>query len=154
MRPHPRENTTTYRPFLERIGGSPVEDFVGEFGELFYDPTDATIDTLRISDGKTPGGLLLSKSITDNIDNISELIDEVKLEEIRGIITNFLEAEVENFDDLLHKIEDEVDARILADSDLSSRLDTLEEDPTSKKYVDDNFVPLNFNNLPPLAPPT
>ena len=57
MRPHPKADTTTYRLFVERLGGSPVEEFVGEFGEVFYDPLTGN---LRLSDGETAGGISIS----------------------------------------------------------------------------------------------
>lgn len=47
-----------YRPFLEKIGGpESAATFVGNEGELFYDPATTT---LRISDGSTPGGTEVS----------------------------------------------------------------------------------------------
>lgn len=50
-------STVIYRPFMEILGGYPVTDYVGNGGELFYDPQSLT---LRISDGETPGGQPLS----------------------------------------------------------------------------------------------
>ena len=46
-----------YRSFNEHLGGSSVDTFVGSQGELFWDPDT---QTLRMSDGATPGGLPLS----------------------------------------------------------------------------------------------
>jgi hypothetical protein len=45
-----------YRVFLEKLGGSDPTQFIGDSGELFYDPTTGA---LRISDGSVPGGTLL-----------------------------------------------------------------------------------------------
>ena len=45
---------TTYRVFLEKLGGTDPSVFVGNEGELFYDP-NATV--LKISDGSTAGGV-------------------------------------------------------------------------------------------------
>ena len=45
-----------YRVFLEKLGGSDPTQFIGNSGELFYDPTTGA---LRISDGSVPGGILL-----------------------------------------------------------------------------------------------
>lgn len=45
---------TVYRVFLEKLGGSSPSQFVGDKGELFFDPD---IPILKISDGVTPGGL-------------------------------------------------------------------------------------------------
>lgn len=122
MKPHPKKNTATYRPFLERLGGSPISKFVGEYGELFYDPANPTLDSLRISDGKTKGGVKLSQSLkqavselqakfdlkvgdlTDRITEIYNMIDGSKLEQIQEVINSFLEVSIENFDDLKDRV--------------------------------------------------
>lgn len=104
MKPHLKKNTATYRPFLERLGGSPVNKFVGEYGELFYDPTNPTLDSLRISDGKTKGGVKLSQSLKDSVSDIYNMIDGSKLEQIQDVINSFLEVSIENFDDLKDRV--------------------------------------------------
>jgi hypothetical protein len=56
-----------YRPFLEKLGGeTSASSYVGNAGELFYDPATTT---LRISDGTTPGGSVVSglTSVASNI---------------------------------------------------------------------------------------
>jgi hypothetical protein len=45
---------TTYRIFVEKLGASNADSFVGDAGDLFFDPNDGNI---RISDGATPGGI-------------------------------------------------------------------------------------------------
>lgn len=45
-----------YRVFLDKLGGTDPTQFVGDKGEIFYDPL---VGALRISDGITPGGILL-----------------------------------------------------------------------------------------------
>lgn len=50
-------SNTIFRPFLEKLGGTKVSDFIGKEGDLFYDPATTT---LRISDGSTPGGIVFS----------------------------------------------------------------------------------------------
>lgn len=45
-----------YRVFLDKLGGTDPTQFVGDKGEIFYDPL---VGALRISDGVTPGGNLL-----------------------------------------------------------------------------------------------
>jgi len=45
---------TTFRPFIEKLGDTDISQFVGNRGELFYDPNVAS---LRLSDGTTPGGV-------------------------------------------------------------------------------------------------
>lgn len=45
---------TVYRLFLEKLGGTVPSQFVGDEGELFFNPN---IPALKLSDGVTPGGL-------------------------------------------------------------------------------------------------
>jgi len=45
---------TVYRVFLEKLGGVAPSQFVGDEGELFFNPN---IPSLKLSDGVTPGGL-------------------------------------------------------------------------------------------------
>lgn len=47
-------SNTTYRAFPEKIGGSDSTQFVGDRGELFWDPENGN---LSLSDGETPGGI-------------------------------------------------------------------------------------------------
>lgn len=44
------------RFFLEKLGSSDATQFVGNSGEMWYDPITGV---LRISDGSTPGGIIL-----------------------------------------------------------------------------------------------
>lgn len=46
----------TNRFFLEKLGGSTVSQFIGNEGEMFFDPKTGV---LRVSDGVTPGGIIL-----------------------------------------------------------------------------------------------
>jgi hypothetical protein len=45
---------TTNRAFTEKLGGTTATNFVGNQGDLFYDPTTSV---LRVSDGSTAGGV-------------------------------------------------------------------------------------------------
>jgi hypothetical protein len=47
----------TYKLFPAKMGGREASTFIGEKGEIFYDPTTTT---LRISDGSTAGGISIS----------------------------------------------------------------------------------------------
>lgn len=47
-------SNTTYRAFAEKLGASDPTQFVGDKGELFWDPENGD---LNFSDGKTPGGI-------------------------------------------------------------------------------------------------
>ena len=48
---------TVYRLFVEKLGGANPTTFVGDEGEVFYDPSDGI---LKISDGSTPTGLVMN----------------------------------------------------------------------------------------------
>lgn len=70
---------TTYRFLVEKLGGTTAESFVGNEGEVFYDP-DSPTPTLRISDGSTPGGQYVGIASTSllqvseaNLTNITSL---------------------------------------------------------------------------------
>lgn len=56
--------STIYRTLNEKLGGRNVNEFVGNNGELFWDPTTAT---LRVSDGSTVGGVPIGVGLVDNI---------------------------------------------------------------------------------------
>lgn len=45
---------TTFRAYVEKLGATEAADFIGNEGDLFYDPNTAS---LRVSDGITPGGI-------------------------------------------------------------------------------------------------
>jgi len=48
---------TVYRVFVEKLGGANPNDFVGDEGEVFYNPNDGV---LKISDGSTPTGIVMN----------------------------------------------------------------------------------------------
>lgn len=48
---------TVYRFYVEKLGGVNPTTFVGDEGEVFYDPNDGV---LKISDGSTPTGLVMN----------------------------------------------------------------------------------------------
>ena len=45
--------SSTYKIFVDKMGGHPAANYIGLTGELFYDPADGAI---RVSNGITPGG--------------------------------------------------------------------------------------------------
>lgn len=47
----------TFKFFNDKMGGSDVTQHIGVSGEVFYDPTTGF---MRLSDGVTPGGILLN----------------------------------------------------------------------------------------------
>lgn len=50
-------SNVTYRVFLEKLGGTDPLTFIGNHGDLFYDPFDGV---LRVSNGETQGGTTIS----------------------------------------------------------------------------------------------
>ena len=48
---------TVYRVFVEKLGGANPITFVGDKGEVFYNPNDGV---LKISDGSTPTGIVMN----------------------------------------------------------------------------------------------
>lgn len=60
---------TTYRVFLDKLGGTDPASFVGDAGELFFDPS---IPALKLSDGSTPGGVGIGTSGGGGISNVVE----------------------------------------------------------------------------------
>jgi hypothetical protein len=51
------KDDATFRLFVENIGHTSVEEFVGNIGDVFYDPLTGD---LRLSDGETVGGISIS----------------------------------------------------------------------------------------------
>jgi hypothetical protein len=47
---------TVYRVYLEKLGGASPSSFIGDEGELFFDPN---VPILKKSDGTTPGGVIV-----------------------------------------------------------------------------------------------
>ena len=70
---------TTYRIFVEKLGATDPDAFIGNEGEVFFDPS---IPTLKLSDGSTPGGIgigigtaSVGTALTVSGDSGSETID-------------------------------------------------------------------------------
>jgi len=51
---------TIYRLYVEKLGAENPTAFVGNKGELFYDPNDGNI---KYSDGVTPGGVISQSAL-------------------------------------------------------------------------------------------
>jgi hypothetical protein len=49
--------SSTFKVFLDKMGGTDVTQYIGRNGEVFYDPVTGF---QRIADGHTPGGTLLN----------------------------------------------------------------------------------------------
>ena len=56
---------TTYRVLVEKLGNTDASEFVGNEGEIFYDPN---IPILKLSNGTTPGGVSVSYAQTLIVD--------------------------------------------------------------------------------------
>ena len=50
---------TTYRILVEKLGDADPDEFVGNEGEVFYDPNSPE---LKLSDGETVGGISIGGS--------------------------------------------------------------------------------------------
>lgn len=60
----------TFKTYVDKMGATTATDYIGKEGELFY---DSTTTTLRIADGVTAGGTIVSTGPTETqIVNISE----------------------------------------------------------------------------------
>lgn len=53
--------SSTYKVFVDKMGGTSAADYIGSTGELFYNPADGA---LRVSDGVTAGGTPLNTPTT------------------------------------------------------------------------------------------
>jgi hypothetical protein len=51
---------TIYRLYVEKLGAESPTGFVGNKGELFYNPNDGNI---KYSDGVTPGGVISQSAL-------------------------------------------------------------------------------------------
>ena len=52
----------TFKLLADKMGGRQASEYIGTEGEIFYDPTTTT---LRVADGITPGGNLVSVGATE-----------------------------------------------------------------------------------------
>ena len=67
---------STFRAFVQKLGNSDPSTFVGNEGDIFWDPNTGY---LRRSDGSTPGGIAVSGGAATALnpgDNVSELIND------------------------------------------------------------------------------
>ena len=68
---------SVFRSFLEKLSGSVVGTFIGDKGDLFYDP-DAATPTIKISDGVTPGGRDISSASGEYRRKLNRVIVKLK----------------------------------------------------------------------------
>ena len=74
----------TYVAFVDKQGGTTASSYIGNEGELFYDPTTTT---LRVSDGSTPGGIAVNSGGSD-IGNITFVESTISSSAYMTIETN------------------------------------------------------------------
>jgi|LauGreDrversion4_2_1035121.scaffolds.fasta_scaffold199120_2 hypothetical protein len=55
---------STFKLFLDKMGGKTASTYIGKSGEVFFDPTTGT---LRLSNGTTPGGTVINFYDAGNI---------------------------------------------------------------------------------------
>ena len=55
---------STFKLFLDKMGGKTASTYIGKSGEVFYDPATGT---LRLSNGTTPGGTVINFYDAGNI---------------------------------------------------------------------------------------
>lgn len=86
----------TYVAFVDKQGGTPATSYIGNEGELFYDPTTTT---LRVSDGSTPGGTVVSAGGGANTGDITFVDSSIRTQANLEIRTNGVDSpSVWNFD--------------------------------------------------------
>jgi hypothetical protein len=56
----------TFKFFSEKMGGHSSNTYIGQYGDVFYDPS---VGTLRLGDGVTVGGVSLTQPIVNVADN-------------------------------------------------------------------------------------
>jgi len=76
---------STFKFFSEKMGGNPANTFIGQYGEVFYDPA---LGNLRLADGVTIGGLPLTQpnAIADN----RWYVDPIRTDIVAGTATGSL----------------------------------------------------------------
>jgi hypothetical protein len=72
---------TVYRVYLEKLGGSSPTSFIGDEGELFFDPN---VPILKKSDGVTPGGVIVGMGASSIPQQFVFVSDKTDLPEASG----------------------------------------------------------------------
>jgi hypothetical protein len=66
-------SNVVFRLFLEKLGGRDANNFIGQPGDIFYDP--AVAGKLRQSDGETPGGIVVQAGNVSSMSDLSDVDD-------------------------------------------------------------------------------
>jgi len=76
---------STFKFFSEKMGGHPASTFIGQYGEVFYDPA---LGNLRLADGVTIGGLPLTQP--NAIADQRWYVDPIRTDIVAGTATGSL----------------------------------------------------------------
>jgi hypothetical protein len=76
---------STFKFFSEKMGGNPANTFIGQYGEVFYDPA---LGNLRLADGVTIGGLPLTQP--NAIADQRFYVDPIRTDIVAGTATGSL----------------------------------------------------------------
>lgn len=141
-----------FRVFVEKMSGSDRSDFVGNEGELFYDPTQREV---FVSDGKTVGGVPLRTDLLDDlIDGIGDL-DGDSLQKLIDVLNRLN-------DDKYDKVGGTIGGDVAVDPTgigmtpvltidrtgvFVDREPTKSNQVTTKNYVDTTTIPFNISRL-------
>lgn len=66
-----------YKTYVEKTGGTPADSYVGNRGEVYYDPDTSAV---RFSDGIVPGGQVVSVQTVENLVNEKRVAYEESIE--------------------------------------------------------------------------
>lgn len=147
-----RKGDSIFRVFVEKLGDTERADFVGNEGEMFYDPTTSE---LFVSDGKTLGGIpLVNSAMGDLIDALGTL-DGSNIQRLLDVLTKLN-------DDKYEKTGGPILGPMSVDTTgtgLSPELTidrsgvfvshepTQSNHVTTKEYVDKTTIPFNISQL-------
>ena len=141
-----------FRVFVEKLGDTQRSNFIGNEGELFYDPTTQSI---FISDGETVGGRRLANEGLDDLadiigdldgTNIQQLYDVLvkltndKYDKVGGTITGPMSVVPNPYSTSASITVDEYGVFV-------DRLPTKNNQVSSKEYVDTTTIPFNISRL-------
>ena len=147
-----RKGDSIFRVFVEKLGDTERKGFVGNEGEMFYDPTTSE---LFVSDGKTLGGVpLVNSAMGDLIDALGTL-DGSNIQRLLDVLTKLN-------DDKYEKTGGSIDGVMSVDTTgtgLNPELEvnrsgvfvshqpTQSNQVTTRDYVDTTTIPFNISSL-------
>ena len=167
------QGDSVFRVFVEKLGSTTRETFVGNEGEIFYDPTSGT---LFVSDGVTLGGKPLNN---DSLGDLGDIIGDLPGEKYVELVEILRDLSTDKYDNSGGPIAGPLsvkptnDTVLIANSTgvfVDGNLDVEPEDlaadlqVANKKYVDSETVktkvyvesttiPSDISTLTDLKPP-